>query len=86
MGISHFRVPKTLSFYEVKCTTFFCEKEFYLHKNKNHFQINGFALSFAFNQRLEATLKWPIWYRQGTLKGKRPQFQMTFFALKKPFA
>ena len=27
---------------------------------KNHFHINGFALSLALKQRLEATGKWPI--------------------------
>ena len=27
---------------------------------KNHFQINGLALSLALKQRLEATQKWPI--------------------------
>ena len=29
-------------------------------RTKNHFHINGFALSLALNQRLEATGKWPI--------------------------
>ena len=28
MRISHFRVPKTLSFYEVKCTTFVVKMSF----------------------------------------------------------
>ena len=28
-----------------------------LHKNKKHFHINGFALSLALKQRLEATQK-----------------------------
>ena len=27
---------------------------------KNHFHVNGFVLSLALNQRLEATPKWPI--------------------------
>ena len=27
---------------------------------KNHFHVNGFVLSLALNQRLEATRKWPI--------------------------
>ena len=36
-----------------------CEKEFHLHENKknNDFHINGFALSLALKQRLEATRK-----------------------------
>ena len=29
-------------------------------KMKNRFHINGFALSLALKQRLEATRKWPI--------------------------
>ena len=28
----------------------------------NHFHVNGFALSLALKQRLEATRKWPIRY------------------------
>ena len=27
---------------------------------KNHFQVNGFALSLALNERLEVTAKWRI--------------------------
>ena len=37
-----------------------CENEFNLYEGKNHFHVNGFVLSLALNQRLEATRKWPI--------------------------
>ena len=37
-----------------------CENEFYLHKNKNHFHISGFALRIALKPRLGATQKWLI--------------------------
>ena len=33
------------------------KNEFYSHENKTRFHINGFALSLALKQRLEATLK-----------------------------
>ena len=29
-------------------------------RTKNHFHVNGFALSLALNERLEVTVKWPI--------------------------
>ena len=34
--------------------------EILLHENKNHFHINGFALSLALKQRLQTTRKWPF--------------------------
>ena len=37
-----------------------CENEFYLHENKSHFHINGFAFSIAWKQKLGATWKWLI--------------------------
>ena len=37
-----------------------CENEFYLHENKSHFHINGFAFSLALKQKLGATWKWLI--------------------------
>ena len=38
-----------------------CENEVYLYmRRKKHFHINGFTLSLALKQRLEATGKWPI--------------------------
>ena len=45
-----------------------CESEFYLHENKNHFHIDGFAISLALKQslgRLEnCLLRW-----RGTWEG-----------------
>ena len=38
-----------------------CANAFYLYENKKKcYQINGFAVSLALKQRLEATRKWPI--------------------------
>ena len=34
---------------EAKCTTFFYENECYLHENKNHFHIKGWALNLVLN-------------------------------------
>ena len=34
-----------------------CEKEFICMRIKNHFHINGFTLSLALEQKLEATGK-----------------------------
>ena len=45
---------------EAKCTTFVVNMRFICMRIKNHFHINGFALSLALKQRLEATWKWPI--------------------------
>ena len=39
---------------EAKCTTFFCENEFYLHENKNHFHIKGWALNLVLPVRSSA--------------------------------
>ena len=43
-----------------------CENEFYLRGNKNHFHINGFALSFALKQKIGETLRWPIQHMERT--------------------
>ena len=45
--MGHFRVPKTLTF-----ETGLREQPFLFHENKNHIQINGFAISLALKQRL----------------------------------
>ena len=45
---------------EAKCKTFVGKMSFLWMKIKNHFQINGFALSLALKQRLEATRRWTV--------------------------
>ena len=50
---SHFRN-------EAKLKTFLVKMKFICMRIKNHSHINGFALSLALKQRLEATGKWPI--------------------------
>ena len=50
MPISHFRVPKTLSFKTRSSAQPLFENEFYLHKNKNHFQINAFIYQLFWAQ------------------------------------
>ena len=37
-------------------------------RTKNHFHVNGFALSLALNERLELTAKWPIGHFTATGK------------------
>ena len=56
--VGHFQVPKNSHFQnKAKCVTFLLLR--FLHtRRKNHFQINGFALSLALRQRLGATRKW----------------------------
>ena len=49
---SHFRN-------ETKCKTFLVKMKFTCMRIKNHFHINGFTLTLALKQRLEATWKWP---------------------------
>ena len=43
-----------------------CENEFHLRGNKNHFHINGFALSLALKQKIGETLRWPIQHMERT--------------------
>ena len=50
---SHFRN-------KAKCKTFLVKMKFICMRIKNHSHINGFTLSLALKQRLEATWKWPI--------------------------
>ena len=58
--ISHFRVPKTLTFKTRQSAKLSYKNEFYLHENKkNHFRITSFALSLDLKQRLGVTRKWP---------------------------
>ena len=42
------------------------ENEFHLNKKKNHFQMNGCALSLALKQKIAATLRWPIQHMERT--------------------
>ena len=45
---------------EVKCETFVVKMSFICIIVKNHFHINGFALSLALKVRFFGTRKWPI--------------------------
>ena len=45
---------------EAKCKNFVAKMSLICMRKKNHFHVNGFVLSLALNQRLEATRKWPI--------------------------
>ena len=48
---------------EAKCETFVVKKSFICIIIKNHFHINGFALSLALKVRFFGTRKWPIYLR-----------------------
>ena len=57
---SPFRVPTILTFKpRLNCCKTFAVKMTYLQENKNNLHINGFALSLALKQRLEASRKSP---------------------------
>ena len=45
---------------EAKCETFVVKMSFFCIIIKNHFHINGFALSLALKVRFFGTRKWPI--------------------------
>ena len=45
---------------EAKCETFVVKMSFICITTKNHFHINGFALSLALKVRFFGTQKWPI--------------------------
>ena len=45
---------------EAKCETFVVKMSFICIIIKNHFHINGFALSLALKERFFGTRKWPI--------------------------
>ena len=45
---------------EGKCETFVVKMSFFCIIIKNHFHINGFALSLALKVRFFGTRKWPI--------------------------
>ena len=45
---------------EVKCETFVVKMSFIYITIKNHFHINGFALSLALKVRFFGTRKWPV--------------------------
>ena len=45
---------------EAKCETFVVKMSFICIIIKNHFHINGFALSLALKVRFFGTRKWPI--------------------------
>jgi len=55
--IGYFRVPKNL---KANCKTFPVKMSFIRMRLKNHFNVNGYALSLALKQRLEETQKRPI--------------------------
>ena len=58
--IGHFRVPKKSHFQnEAKCETFVVKISFICIIIKNHFHINGFALSLGLKVRFFGTRKWP---------------------------
>ena len=60
LGISHVQVPKTHVQTKAKCKTFVVKMSSICMGIKYHFEINGFTLSLALKQRLEATRKWRI--------------------------
>ena len=45
---------------ETKCKIFLVKMGYICVRIKNHFRTNGFALSLALKQTLQATWKWPI--------------------------
>ena len=49
--LGHFRVPKTLTFNEKKCTTFLVKMSFICMIMKNHLHIKGWALNLVLIQR-----------------------------------
>ena len=51
---------------EAKCETFVVKMSFICIIIKNHFHINGFALSLALKVRFFGTRKWPIVFRAVT--------------------
>ena len=55
LPIGYFRVPKTLTF---RGRPTLKQIFIYLHEEKNHFHVIGFALSLVLKQRLWATRKW----------------------------
>ena len=65
--MGHFRASKTLTFKTRLSANLCCENEFYLTEHKNHFQINGFALSLALKQRLRQLRKGLLYVRQQAL-------------------
>ena len=59
---------------EAKCETFVVKMSFICIIIKNHFHINGFALSLALKVRFFGTRKWPIyWNKRKRLHKKRVQ-------------
>ena len=55
-----FPSPKSHFQNEVKCETFVVKMSFIYITIKNHFHINGFALSLALKVRFFGTRKWPV--------------------------
>ena len=58
IALTHFRVPKTLTF-QTRLKNLSCKNTFIYIRMKNHFHINSFALSLALKQRHAATCDWP---------------------------
>ena len=60
-GIGHFRVPRNFALQnEAKYETFVVKMSFICIIIKDHFHINGFALSLALKVRFFGTRKWHI--------------------------
>ena len=72
--IGHFRVPKTL---KANCKAFLVKMSFIPMRLKNHFHVNGYALSLALKQRLGETRKRPVGYLSR---------QVRLFLRKNPFS
>ena len=51
---------------ETGCKTVIGKMSFIRVEIKNHFHMNGFALSLALKQKIGATLRWPIQYMERT--------------------
>ena len=56
---------------EAKCETFVVKMSFICIIIKNHFHINGFALSLALKVRFFGTRKWPIRKKYSVLRTHR---------------
>ena len=64
---------------EAKCETFVVKMSFICIIIKNHFHINGFALSLALKVRFFGTRKWPIGKVKIHLKGESPKSKYSIF-------
>ena len=73
---------------EAKCETFVVKMSFICIIIKNHFHINGFALSLALKVRFFGTRKWPIkwsqWVHHFLTNGLSGIDFMTYDPIRKP--